>query len=156
MATCGPRHHNFLPQLNYPPALSLAILQSLLNTATKMILLRWKSPTPVFLPGIFHGQRSLVGYSPWGQKKVRHDWATNANTQNENQTMSLLSTFNIPVASHATSWKSQKSLRWLPNPASSSHTFHLQISQSAAFSPAHSALAPVALLFLKPVPAVWP
>ena len=25
----------------------------------------WK-PTPVFLPGESHGQRSLVGYSPWG------------------------------------------------------------------------------------------
>ena len=22
--------------------------------------------TPVFLPGEFHGQKSLVGYSPWG------------------------------------------------------------------------------------------
>ena len=26
-------------------------------------------PTPVFLPGKFHGQRSLVGYSPWGPKE---------------------------------------------------------------------------------------
>ena len=26
--------------------------------------------TPVFLPGEFHGQRSLVGYSPWGRKEV--------------------------------------------------------------------------------------
>ena len=26
-------------------------------------------PIPVFLPGRFHGQRSLVGYSPWGQKE---------------------------------------------------------------------------------------
>ena len=25
---------------------------------------------PVFLPGEFHGQRSLVGYSPWGHKEV--------------------------------------------------------------------------------------
>ena len=25
--------------------------------------------TPVFLPGEFHGQRSLVGYSPWGCKE---------------------------------------------------------------------------------------
>ena len=25
-------------------------------------------PTPVFLPGEFHGQRNLVGYSPWGCK----------------------------------------------------------------------------------------
>ena len=27
----------------------------------------WQS-TPVFLPGEVHGQRSLVGYSPWGHK----------------------------------------------------------------------------------------
>ena len=26
-------------------------------------------PTPVFLPGKFHGQKSLVGYSPWGFKR---------------------------------------------------------------------------------------
>ena len=26
-------------------------------------------PTPAFLPGEFHGQRSLAGYSPWGGKK---------------------------------------------------------------------------------------
>ena len=25
--------------------------------------------TPVFLPGEFHGQRSLVGYSPWDHKE---------------------------------------------------------------------------------------
>ena len=27
-------------------------------------------PTPVFLSGKFHGQRSLVGYSPWGCKEL--------------------------------------------------------------------------------------
>ena len=27
---------------------------------------RERLPTPVFLPGEFHGQRSLVGFSPWG------------------------------------------------------------------------------------------
>ena len=26
-------------------------------------------PTPVFLPGEFHGQRSLASYSPWGHKE---------------------------------------------------------------------------------------
>ena len=26
-------------------------------------------PTPVVLPGKSHGQRSLVGYSPWGCKE---------------------------------------------------------------------------------------
>ena len=34
-----------------------------------------KSPTPVFLPEEFHGQKSLEGYSPWG-RRVRHDWVT--------------------------------------------------------------------------------
>ena len=27
------------------------------------------NPPPVFLPGKFHGQRSLAGYSPWGRKE---------------------------------------------------------------------------------------
>ena len=31
-------------------------------------------PTPVFLPGESHGQRSLVGYNPWG-RRVGYDWA---------------------------------------------------------------------------------
>ena len=30
---------------------------------------KWQ-PTPVFLPGKFHGQKSLVGYSPWGCKEL--------------------------------------------------------------------------------------
>ena len=29
---------------------------------------KWQ-PLPVFLPGKSHGQRSLEGYSPWGQKE---------------------------------------------------------------------------------------
>ena len=39
--------------------------------------LGWEDPleqemqlAPVFLLGIFHGQRSLVGYSPWGHKEL--------------------------------------------------------------------------------------
>ena len=36
-------------------------------------------PTPVFLPGEFHGQRSLESYSPWGCR-VGHDWVTNTHT----------------------------------------------------------------------------
>ena len=30
---------------------------------------REQHPTPIFLPGEFHGQRSLAGYSPWGRKE---------------------------------------------------------------------------------------
>ena len=29
---------------------------------------QWQ-PTPVLLPGKSHGQRSLVGYSPWGREE---------------------------------------------------------------------------------------
>ena len=29
---------------------------------------KWQ-PTPIFLPGKFHGQRSMAGYSPWGRKE---------------------------------------------------------------------------------------
>ena len=36
---------------------------------------RERPPTPVFWPGEFHGQRSLVGYNAWG-RRVRHDLAT--------------------------------------------------------------------------------
>ena len=32
----------------------------------------YDNPTPVFLPGESHRQRSLVGYSPWVHKRVGH------------------------------------------------------------------------------------
>ena len=42
---------------------------------TRVRSLGWEDPlekgmatTPLFLPGESHGQRSLVGYSPWGRK----------------------------------------------------------------------------------------
>ena len=35
--------------------------------------MNWR-PTPVFLPGKFHGQRSLVGYSPWSRKVKTHNF----------------------------------------------------------------------------------
>ena len=43
---------------------------------TQVQSLGWEDPlerdtfTPVFLPGEFHGQRSLVGYSLWGCKEL--------------------------------------------------------------------------------------
>ena len=35
---------------------------------------KWQ-PTPVFLPRESHGQRNLVGYSPWG-RRVGHGWSS--------------------------------------------------------------------------------
>ena len=37
--------------------------------AGKVLWNRTWQPTPVFLPGKPHGQRSLTGYSPWGHKE---------------------------------------------------------------------------------------
>ena len=39
---------------------------------TRTISYKWRrkwQPSPVFLPGEFHGWRSLVGYGPWGCKE---------------------------------------------------------------------------------------
>ena len=40
---------------------------------------KWQ-PTPVFLPGKSNGQRSLVGYSPWGHKRIGHNLVTKQQT----------------------------------------------------------------------------
>ena len=61
---------------------------------------KWQ-PTPVFLPGEFHGQRSLVGYSPWGRKEsdttkqlnhqvIRERRKTQRNTWKRNATFQKL------------------------------------------------------------------
>ena len=54
-------------------------------------------PALVFLPVEFHGQKSLVGYSPWGCS-VQHDWATNTFcfTQSDTKPRLLFLWFNVP------------------------------------------------------------
>ena len=41
--------------------------------SSSSILFKWRracQPTPIFLPGKSHGQRNLVGYSPWGCQEL--------------------------------------------------------------------------------------
>ena len=52
--------------LKNPPAMQETWLQSL---GWKIPWRRAWQPTQVFLPGEPRGQRSLVGYSPWGLKE---------------------------------------------------------------------------------------
>ena len=40
---------------------------------------KWQSIL-VFLPGKFHGQKSLMGYSPWGCNRLRQDLGTKQDT----------------------------------------------------------------------------
>ena len=47
-----------------------AMQEAMLDPWVKKISWRRKwQPSPVFLPGKFHGQMSLVDYSPWGGKE---------------------------------------------------------------------------------------
>ena len=50
-----------------PPAMQETQVPSLVG---KIPWRRKWLPTPVFLPGEFHEQSSLVGYSPWGHKEL--------------------------------------------------------------------------------------
>ena len=60
---------------------------------------KWQ-PTPVILPGEFHGQRSLAGYSPWGCKSQA--WLSNYHSSH---TTSLLSR-RVPISFLPACWVS--------------------------------------------------
>ena len=53
-------------------------------------------PTPVFWPGISHGQKSMVGYSPWGPmeldttEQLTHTHTHNGSTPDIFQIINLL------------------------------------------------------------------
>ena len=52
------------------PACNAGVVRDTGSTRFRKIPWRRKwQPTPVFFPGEPHGQRSLVGYSPWGRKE---------------------------------------------------------------------------------------
>ena len=64
------RHENVL-QVPYG-----AVVKNLPSMQETWVQSDWWQPTPVFLPGKSHGQRSLVGFSLWLLKRVGHDLAT--------------------------------------------------------------------------------
>ena len=47
---------------------------------------KWQ-PIPVFLPGEFHGQRSLAGYSPWSRKEQDMTERRNSLSSNDHDTL---------------------------------------------------------------------
>ena len=62
-----------------PPAIQETQVQSL---GWEDPLERGMATHSIFLPGKSHGQRNLVGYSPWGHKRIRHNLATQQQQQN--------------------------------------------------------------------------
>ena len=81
---------------------------------------KWQ-PTPVFLPGEFHEQRSLTGHSPWSHR-VRHDWATNRLSRDWAIYRFLLLCLTLPVI--FTPRAELPSIRWQ---AAVNHTAGLQV-----------------------------
>ena len=87
LGTQGPRNHSlfccffykitFLCPLGFPGGSEVKKKKNLPTMGeTRVQSLGWEDPqrrkwqpTPAFLRGKFHGQRSLVGYSPWGRKR---------------------------------------------------------------------------------------
>ena len=51
------------------PAMQETQVQSLGQVGKVPWRRKWL-PTPVFLPGKFHGERVLAGYSPWGSREA--------------------------------------------------------------------------------------
>ena len=74
-------HENYRCSWSVPARLLLGIIAQLIKNPPAVWetwVLSWGGkipwrrawqPTPVFLPGKSHGQRSLAGYSPWGHKE---------------------------------------------------------------------------------------
>ena len=56
-----------------PPTAQETGIQSQPQRSKWLLQMPWRSkwqPTPIYLPGGFHAQRSMVGYSPWGLKEL--------------------------------------------------------------------------------------
>ena len=82
-------------------------------------------PTLVFLPGEFHGQRSLASYSPQGHR-VRHDWVCMHHHRNQVRVHFLL----LWLSNHDV-----QTLPWHPNPAMNHQPYLPSIWQMARQPP---------------------
>ena len=104
---------------------------------------KWQ-PTPVFLPGEFHGQRNLTGYSPWDckesdtQKHIKYFKSCNQNTsqkilfppqkrnikhesRNDNVNLAIKKKKNFKKLKHFKKEQSTSSTYPLPSPVPSPH-----------------------------------
>ena len=70
-----PLHYLFASLVAQTVKNLLAIQATWVQSLGKIPWRRKWQPTPVFLPGEFHEQRSMVDYSPWGGR-VGQDWVT--------------------------------------------------------------------------------
>ena len=62
---------------------------SLIMSHVEHLFMCLLATTPVFSPGESHGQRNLVGYSPWGWKRVRRNLVTEQGATEQDQPTSV-------------------------------------------------------------------
>ena len=86
-------------------------------------------PIPVFLPGDFHGQRSLAGSGPWG-RRVRHNWRTNRYIQHTQSPKTQL----LPVWADAGAGKPE-SESWLWHLLAVDHASLVNLSEPQVSHP---------------------
>ena len=75
---------------------------------------KWQ-PTPVFLPGESHGQRSLAGHGSWGCKELDMTEQTHTHTHTHTHTNSYLSWCYFKVPEKLQEWYKKLSLVLYPN-----------------------------------------
>ena len=74
--------------LNKSVRITMLISQKKLICCTWYDWRREPHPTPILLPGEFHGQRSLVDYSPWDHKDLNMtEWLACAHTHTHTYNM---------------------------------------------------------------------
>ena len=69
-------------------------------------------PILVFLPGKSHGQRNLVGHSPWGHKKAGHDFVTKQQQEIYTQKKQFQKS-PFPPLTHSTLVKRTWRIKWI-------------------------------------------
>ena len=89
MSVCRLIYNSLHPSLGFPFGLAVKTLPAMQEVGfnfwvEKIPQRRAWQPTPVFLPGESHAQRSLVGYSPWGHKES--DTTEQLNDKNDDTT----------------------------------------------------------------------
>ena len=64
--------HIYVKRIYFLSQLGGMFCKCLLSIWSIVLFKSWRrksQPSPILLPGNFHGWRSLVGYSPWGRKE---------------------------------------------------------------------------------------
>ena len=69
-------------------------------------------PTPVILPGESHGQRSLMGYSSWGHKRVISGWVRTVHKATKQRDIPPTSGCCLDIISGNLSTPTSQSIPW--------------------------------------------